>query len=450
MTKASENADRTVRPRARITLPVWHSGYLSAFLFLIVILFVTVPSGFNYNDSGVSQDLYTGSWVRRFQWLPILLLAAYALWRRRSSAWIFVSRVNPFLIGFLGLMLMSVLWSPEPAITLRRIVFMVGVIASGMTIFVTGWYPDRMVRLLYIAVGVLLLACAVAAIVFPAFGVHQSGDFTGLWRGITDNKNSLANLADVGVLLGLHAWLVRTVRRSWAGLYLALAVMNLLMSGAKGSLIATCLASMLMVALVVRPVTNRYWLPAVCIITLLAIAIPLFFYSIVYGVPTYAEVFGPFFRFLGKDVTLTGRNTIWLWLLPIIAQHWLFGYGFGAFWLGDYGLSGEITKSLEFYPYQAHNSFLEILNELGVVGLALFFGFLIFHLIQLMRLRQFDRASYCLFLPLLVMLLIISISESAIFVTPNLFTLALVYSSFAMTRYYLDAAIKSSAPASVK
>ena len=312
---------------------------------------------------------------------------------------------------------------------------MVGVFLTAGTIFTTDWYPRRFLLLAHIAIAGMVSASVVAAVVFPGFGVHQEGAFAGLWHGICIDKNLLANLAGVGVLLSVHAWFTQPRHRVFIGFLVAQSVLALVMSGAKGSLVATVLATLFMALLILRPVTNKYWLPVVMVITLLTILIPLFFYSIVYGVPTYADIFGPFFDLLGKDLSLTGRDEIWVWLLPIISEHWLLGYGFGAFWVGDFGLSGEITESLGYYPYQAHNTFLEMLNELGVIGLMLLLGFLVTHAMQLFRLRQIDPVTYSFYLPLLVMVLIISVSESAIFGGGGLFTLILILSSLSTSRY---------------
>ena len=406
----------------------------SALLLAVTLLFATVPSGFVYDLTGSTQDIVEGSWLNRLQWVPLFLVAAFLLWRVRTTALAFVREINPFLLAFIGLIFISALWSPVPGITLRRAIPMLGGIMIAASLHLTGWYPRRSLWLMYLVFGLLIAASVIAAVGFPGFGVHQTGAFTGQWRGIRLDKNLLANLAALGMLFGAHALLTDT-RRRWLHLgYFLMATLTMIMSGAKGSLVATAVGLLLMWFLARPPVSNRHWLAATLVTGALALAVPLFFYSIVYGIPTYTDIFGPFFELLGKEPNLTGRDEIWVWLLPIVAQHWLLGYGFGAFWLGDFGLSGEITEKLGYYPWQAHNGLLEITNELGVVGLILVLGFFVWHFRQLYALRRLDNTFFVFAMPLVIMILVNNISESSILNSLNIYTLALLFTSMEASR----------------
>lgn len=420
---------------------------LSALLFVLTVVFTTVPSGFQYDLTDATEDMLSGSWIRRFQWMPLFLFAAYLLWRHRSLALAFIRQVNPFLLALFLLMPLSMLWSPVPGVTLRRSAVMIGITLIGLSVHLVGWYPGRLTRLLYLSIGALILASAIVAIAFPSLGVHQSGPFTGNWRGIRLDKNLLANLAALGVLFGAHAWLTAGRRRLLAGAYLALALLVLIMTGGKASLVATLAGVALMVLLTRTSLSApRSWLPIGACAAALSVALVLHFYTLANGFPGYAEAAGPFFHLLGKDVTLTGRFAIWQWLLPIIGQHWLLGFGYGAFWLGDYGLSGEITEALDFYPWQAHNGYLEMLNGLGVVGLALMLAFFVYHLRQLTRLRAVDSNAFILHLPLLATILITNIADSSAFSDANLNTLALLFSSLTVSRLLWSARRDARAP----
>src|SRR5207302_9875896 len=77
--------------------------------------------------------------------------------------------------------------------------------------------------------------------------------------------------------------------------------------------------------------------------------------------------------FLDRDVTLTGRTTIWGASLILGMDHPWIGHGFNAFWLGDEGSSGEVRKLAGWDVPSAHNGYLEIWLDLGICGLAAFF-----------------------------------------------------------------------------
>ena len=81
---------------------------------------------------------------------------------------------------------------------------------------------------------------------------------------------------------------------------------------------------------------------------------------------------------LGKDLTLTGRTGIWSAVLDSIAKRPLLGYGYQAFWLGLEGESYRIILAVSWVLAQAQNGFLDVMLEMGTVGLAivlLVFGF---------------------------------------------------------------------------
>src|SRR5262249_21893292 len=91
---------------------------------------------------------------------------------------------------------------------------------------------------------------------------------------------------------------------------------------------------------------------------------------------------------LGKDATLTGRTALWYLVADAIAYRPWFGYGYGAFWLGATGESASIWSALSWQPAEAHNGFLDLGLQLGLVGVALFltgFGTAVWRAIGVIR-----------------------------------------------------------------
>jgi len=77
-------------------------------------------------------------------------------------------------------------------------------------------------------------------------------------------------------------------------------------------------------------------------------------------------------RLLGKDSTLTGRTQLWSLVWKLIRSHPWFGYGYGGFWLGLQGPSAPVWRAVGWQPPNAHNGFLDLLLDLGIIGLLLF------------------------------------------------------------------------------
>jgi O-antigen ligase len=78
---------------------------------------------------------------------------------------------------------------------------------------------------------------------------------------------------------------------------------------------------------------------------------------------------------VGKDPTLTDRTKIWAFVLEMHTNP-LVGTGYQSFWLGP-RLAYFWENSGLGYLNEAHNGYLEVYLELGLVGVALLIGFLV-------------------------------------------------------------------------
>jgi O-antigen ligase len=79
-------------------------------------------------------------------------------------------------------------------------------------------------------------------------------------------------------------------------------------------------------------------------------------------------------RLFGRDPTLTGRTNIWATLLAAHTNP-LLGVGYQSFWMGD--RMAAVLRSLDTtFLNEAHNGYLEMYLNLGLIGLALLAVFL--------------------------------------------------------------------------
>ena len=107
---------------------------------------------------------------------------------------------------------------------------------------------------------------------------------------------------------------------------------------------------------------------------------------------------------LGRGSDLTGRTELWEHCLQF-QDNPIFGAGFESFWLGE-----RRDKIAAFYnkwrPGGAHNGYLQIYLNLGLIGLSLLIGLLIatFWKIRLELFRNFDWGRYRLGILLAVLL----------------------------------------------
>jgi exopolysaccharide production protein ExoQ len=105
----------------------------------------------------------------------------------------------------------------------------------------------------------------------------------------------------------------------------------------------------------------------------------------------------------GKDMTLTGRTPLWALVVNKIAERPILGYGYDAFWRtqGD-----AINQFLTWKPGQAHNGYLDICLNLGVVGLFLVLFLIRDGMRRAVRLRSCygDNAGLAMLVALILLL----------------------------------------------
>jgi O-antigen ligase len=113
-----------------------------------------------------------------------------------------------------------------------------------------------------------------------------------------------------------------------------------------------------------------------------------------------------FSSLLGRDETLTGRTEVWSAVMHAMNERPLLGYGFGSFWT-------DARRDLYEIP-TAHSGYLDILLELGEVGLGFYIVWLLSCVRQLHRALKRDCDWACLAICLLLMGLVYNATESAL------------------------------------
>ena len=137
---------------------------------------------------------------------------------------------------------------------------------------------------------------------------------------------------------------------------------------------------------------------------------------------------------LGRNAQLTGRVELWLILPSYIADRPWLGYGFGAFWVADSENVALIWDAVGWAPPEAHNGWLDLLLELGVVGLAVLslqiFLIVINGIRAVVEGREPD-SQYLLMTTLII--LVFNISESGL-VAPGVMWVLLVIAVTALAK----------------
>ena len=418
--------------------------WLSAALTALLVLLMIVPEGFDYAGLDRGGAPTSGSAASRLLWLALLGCGSLLLLRRARFAWLLLRHSSGalpgLLLAFMLLVAASISWSIEPAVTARRLIRVLTMVLVTLAPVLIGWHLARFQNLLRPVISAVLLGSILFALGWPQLAIHdlQSGPLAGAWRGLSNHKNALGDIACIGMILWAHAWLAKETSTAMAVAGGSLALACLLLSRSSTSLLATVVALIWLLLLLRTPAMLKRHAPQL----LIAFVIGLVVYSLALLdlVPGLDLLLAPINLITGKDSTYTGRSEIWSLISGHIGlQPWL-GSGYGAYWTGPViGTPSYLfIERMAFYPGSAHNGYLEVLNDLGAVGLLLLFAYLLSYLRQSLKLLSIDRRQGALYLVLFVQQAVTNLSESRWLSALSVDFVIMSLASFSLARTLLD------------
>src|SRR2546422_3155464 len=320
-----------------------------------------------------SPDMLTeGSPLDALIFAGLLAAGLVVLLTRGERAGTFLQANGPLLV-FFSYCAVSFLWSDYPFVAFKRWTKAVGDLVMVLVVL-TDPEPTAALKQFIARSGFLLIPLSILLIMYyPGVGWGYN-PLTGAayYTGVATTKNGLGTVC---LVFGLGSlWRLLEVPHSGErprrarpliahGAILAMAVWLFYIADSATSLACFLLGGVLIALTSQRGSALRpaavYALTA-GIVALLSLG--LFVDSEVALIET-----------MGRDVTLTGRTQLWEDLLRMSADPW-FGTGFESFWLGE--RVAALWSQYLWHPNQAHNGYLEVFLNLGVVGVALL-GFII-------------------------------------------------------------------------
>ena len=319
-----------------------------------------------------------------------------------------------------GFALLSLLWSGDPIRTLRRAVALSECMLFGVFLYRTDGLERTIGRLgqVCVTMAVLSLLAYVAA---PGIGRETALGYERAMRGVFPQKNSMSEC----MLLGLCCYAYRLVeapRWRHAGSIALLSLCLVLGRGAS----ALAVAAMVFLAATWMRLRGK---PVLRLGLLFLVA-----WSAVALAAALIAMPEEVFALAGRDASLTGRVPLWQAIWPEIMRSPLIGHGYAGFWNADSPTVQMIWRYAGWPAPDAHSSYLDILLQLGVVGLSLY----VLSWVQLfVRARMahrtgFDRARFVLLYG--ATLLLIGLDEGVIPI-PNAWTALLPVALLAMSRH---------------
>lgn len=402
--------------------------WLMIAMMWLLIVFTIVPEGLKYRQvqlegfagymqsaaGGAGNSMPTeGSPLSRAIWLSLLAFGIATVASRSRATMQLLRAVNPFLLMFVGLVALSILWSIEPNITLRRLIRVATIVLDSLAFALLARDAASLQRILRPIFLAMLIASVLFVMAAPELAIEQANqtELVGAWHGVATQKNGLGSLAAIGLVFWLHAWLSKESRPLLGLIGIGVSALCLVRSRSSTSIMAGVFASVLLLMLLRSPRGLRRYLPY--LIALFVVILLTYSLAVLNLIPGSGILLSPITAITGKDQTFSGRTAIWEIINQHIALHPLLGTGYGAYWVDiPNSPSQQMLRQLYFYPTEAHNGYLDVINDLGYVGAAILIGYLVRYVRQSLRVFAVARTQGALYLALIFEQLIANLSEA--------------------------------------
>jgi len=321
--------------------------------------------------------------------LAVSVFSVMLLVRNRAH-WRLATLPYP-LLAFAALSTVSIAWSAYPSSSA------VGIVATLLTLlsavaFAVSYSWAQFIRALGLALRIILglsivfelfVSLVVRHPILPfwspyvddgtlAKSLYWSRDVLfvdGKIQGVVGNSALLGFIGLLALIVFAVQLASGTTKRWRTVAWLALAALTVYLT--RSATITLALVAVVAVALAIllirgaRTSRARFWLYWVIAGTIAALAAA----AVVLRDPLLAA--------MGKSPDLTGRSRIWASVIELASERPVFGWGWVSYWTPWGAPLNTLAKEGGVHQYQAHNAWLDIWLQLGIVGLIVFGAFIV-------------------------------------------------------------------------
>ena len=384
-----------------------------------------------------------------------LLVGAYAvvLLVAQRDRWRIGTLPYP-LLAFLALATLSLIWSFYPAATALGLLttWLIAVAALAAAVAVT--WAELLAVLATVLRGILglsllfelFVSVIIRGPILPLF-TQPGVDYSlydklpkmlywsrnelfevfdeGRIQGIVGNANNLGMLALIALVVFALQFADRSAGRRWSGLWILIALVTLVFT--RSATVTVAIVVVVAVALAALLVRRARTARARAITWTAIVAV------VVAAVAAVLAFSGTLLALLGKSPDLTGRFGIWEKVIGFAQERPVAGWGWVSFWMPWAPPFDELAFRNGVRQLQAHDSWLDIWFQLGILGLIVFGALIVSSLIRtasfaLDRPPGATKYTAATLFPLLLLaaLLVQSIAESRLLVEYGFFFVVVI------------------------
>ena len=365
----------------------------------------------------------------------ILIAAGIIVLIKRKVKWGHLLRQNKWIVLFFLFGFISILWSDFPFVSFKRWTKALGNVIMALVIL----SEERP----YIAIGVILRRLAFIWLPISLLFIKYYPDMgrsyhmgKPMFTGIAFQKNGLGAICMISSIY--FSWTMMLNQENWPNIskplrlilvFVFLIITAWLLYVANSATSLACLVVALGLFFIstrsfmtTHPERIMIWgMVAVLIIGLLEVTL---------------DVSNLIIRLLGRDENLTTRVPMWQKLLDM-AENPFVGVGYESFWLGD---RLRVLRESFGKLHQAHNGYLELYLNLGLVGLALQAGCILSGLQKIHSHLKVDYPSAILRLCFILTVVLYNWTEATFYGVSNIWLL-LFLGIISIPESYMDTAV---------
>ena len=296
-----------------------------------------------------------GNMARRVALSTLGGVALVSLLRRNRNRLSANGALGALILFFLAWTALSILWSHDQALTVRRVVLL-GMLCLGALAAAERFSFREIVYFAFLAGGTALLGGLLCEI---GLGTLRPFDPEYRFAGL---MNPIFTGAHCGMTVIAALALARAAGRA-RGLYILVAVTAFLfmsLTRSRGPAGATVVAVLVYWALA----WPKFRKTAVFMLALIAIVFA--FPSVRTTITGSAEDALLFGRQVDRGYEMQGRDALWAECIKFSAQKPVLGYGYDAFWTRDFTFA--VTDASGFTSQHTHNAVLDLLLGVGIPG----------------------------------------------------------------------------------
>lgn len=308
-----------------------------------------------HSSSAFEELIFYKNYILLICYLYFFIRIIYSILHRKKINY------DLILIFIIIFCFVSTFWSFDSSTTIVQSIYLFA--QSIVVIFIANVFNWKDVFKLLLVSGLIITVCSYGVVyLYPEIGISHTVGQYGLWKGVFTHKNNLGNVMVFYVMLNYFIIYNSNKLASKIIMFfiICLQINLILKSGSTTALVLLMFITVLFIFLVILKCLKNLYLR----ISIISCSISF----LILGIFILLNNIDNIMDFLGKDLTFSGRVSIWKTGIDLIKNRWLLGYGYkGTFTENSY-FYNEFIKNITIPVNSLHSGYLEILSYIGVIG----------------------------------------------------------------------------------